>query len=162
MRILILSIILIFTSTNPKNIDLGAPEIQAVCKVTLNDGKTIEGFITFGNGGYVSNYRNHGFCLLDENGSKKLILYNFSFSLANLNNYKSYQNGTASLCYVENLTPQSSPKQKTEFDYQGNILTKTTSTTDIEKYKLMDEMIIFKEISLNLSLRHIEKEQNGK
>lgn len=42
--------------------DLGDPTIQSVCKVTLNNGKTIEGLITLGYGGYYGNWMN-GFYL---------------------------------------------------------------------------------------------------
>jgi hypothetical protein len=160
MRILFLFILLIFTSEKPVGLDLGAPEIQAVCKVTLNDGKTIEGFITFGTGGYEYKYRPHGFCFEHDNGTKQLILYNFKFNLSNLDSYGSYRNGTSKLRYVENISKRYYPKPKTEYDKGNKILTITN--TDVKKYKILDNMVMYKKLPLSLSLGYNAKELNEK
>ncbi|TXD48488.1 MULTISPECIES: hypothetical protein [unclassified Polaribacter] len=151
---------MIFTSEKSVSYDLGAPEIQAVCKVTLNDGKTIEGFITFGTGGYEYKYRPNGFCFKHDNGIKQLILYDFKFNLSNLDSYASYRNGTSKLYYVENISKSYQQKPKTEFDEENSTLTITK--TDIEKYRLLEQMTIYKKLPLDLSVGYGSDEQNGK
>ena len=160
MRIFLFFILLIFTSEKSLNLDLGAPEIQAVCKVTLKDGKTIEGFITFGTGGYEYKYRPNGFCFEHDNGTKQLILYDFKFNLSNLESYGSYRNGTSKLCYVENISKRYFQQPKTEFDEEKNTLTITK--TDVEKYRLLEQMTIYKKLPLDLSVGYSSDEQNGK
>lgn len=160
MRILFFFILLIVTSEKSVELDLGAPEIQAVCKVTLNDGKTIEGFITFGTGGYEYKYRTHGFCFEHDNGTKQLILYDFKFNLSNLDSYAAHRNGTSKLCYVENISQRYLQQPKTEFDEEKNTLTITK--TDVEEYRLLEQMPIYTKLPLNLFVRYSSDEQNGK
>jgi hypothetical protein len=160
MRILFFFILLIFTSEKPTEFDLGVPEIQAVCKVTLNDGKTIEGFITFGTGGYEYKYRPHGFCFEHDNGTKQLFLYDLKFNLSNLESYGSYRNGTAKLCYVKNISSRYLQQPKTEFDEKESTLTITK--IDVEKYKLLRQMPIYTKLPLDLYIGHCSDEQNGK
>ena len=53
--ILALTALLVFSKAKA---DLGDPTIQSVCKITLSNGKTIEGLITLGYGGYYGNWMN--------------------------------------------------------------------------------------------------------
>jgi hypothetical protein len=160
MRILFVFILLILISEKSIELDLGVPEIQAVCKITLKDGKKIERFITFGTGGYEYKYRPHGFCIAHDNGTKQLILYNFKFNLLNLDSYRSHQNGNSKLLYAENISKRDYPKQKTEFDKKNKILIITK--TDVEKYRLLDEMVMYKKIPLDLFLAYKENNESGK
>ncbi|RDK83529.1 hypothetical protein [Marinirhabdus gelatinilytica] len=160
MKILLSISLLLVTSGKSIDIDLGLPEIHAVCKVTLNDGKTIEGFITFGGGGYEYQYRSNGFCLVHENGRKQLILYDFKFNLSNPERYHSYRNGTAKLCYVENISDRFYVKPKEEYNEENKVLTITK--TDIEKYRLLEEMVIYKKIPLDLFLAYKENNESEK
>jgi len=160
MRILLSIILLIFTSEKTFDFDLGAPEIQAVCKVILNDGKTIEGFITFGTGGYEYKYRPHGFCFVHDDGRKQLILYNFKFNLSNPDSYASHRKGTSKLCYVENISQRYYQQPKTEFDEKEKTLTITK--TDVEKYKLSEEMIMYNKLPLDLFVGYSSDNENGK
>ncbi|MFH4965780.1 hypothetical protein V8G69_12335 [Gaetbulibacter sp. M235] len=160
MIILLAFILIIFTSAKPIQLDLGLPEIQAVCKVTLNDGKTIEGFITFGSGGYEYKYRPNGFCLVHDNGTKQLILYDFKFNLSNPDSYASYRKGTAKLYYVENISKRFYEQPKTKYDEEKKILTVTK--TDIEKYRLLEEMVMYKNIPLDLFLAYKENNESEK
>ncbi|MDG5493234.1 hypothetical protein [Psychroserpens sp. SPM9] len=160
MRIIFSIILILFTSGKTVNIDLGAPEIQAVCKVTLNDGKIIEGFITFGAGGYEYKYRTHGFCFEHDNGTKQLILYDFKFNLSNLDSYASHRNETSKLCYVENISARHLQQPKTEFDEEKNTLTITK--TEVAKYRLLEQMPIYTKLPLDLFVAYSSDEQNGK
>ncbi len=160
MKIILSIILILFTSEKTVNLDLGAPEIQAVCKVILNDGKIVEGFITFGTGGYEYKYRNHGFCFEHDNGTKQLILYDFKFNLSNLDSYASHRNGTSKLCYVENISSRYLQQPKTEFNEKQNTLTITK--TDVEKYRLLEQMPIYTKLPLDLFVGYSSDEQNGK
>ena len=158
MRLFFLFTLLFFTPKKPIGFDLGIEEIQAVCKVTLNDGEIIEGFITFGPGGYEYKYRPHGFCFEHDDGRKQLVLYNFKFNLSNLESYASYRNGTAKLCYVKSIRSHEQPK--TEFDKNERILTITK--TDVEKYQLLQQMPIYTKLPLDLFVGYCSDAQNGK
>ncbi|TRX58828.1 hypothetical protein FNH22_13215 [Fulvivirga sp. M361] len=48
MKKILSTILLTLTLIGTIKADLGAPAIQAICKVTLKDGNTVEGIITFG------------------------------------------------------------------------------------------------------------------
>ena len=128
--------------------DLGAPTIQAICKITLKDGKTIEGIITFGPGGYEYNYKPHGFCFAHNNGEKQLILFGFSFGLFDPDNYAAYRSGTSKLYYIENVSKQPRPETKTEFNENIRIITVTT--TEVDEYKLLDEMVMYMKLPMSL------------
>ena len=160
MRIIFSIILILFTSGKTVNLDLGEPEIQAVCKVTLNDGKIIEGFITFGSGGYEGKYRPNGFCFEHDNGTKQLILYDFKFNLSNLDSYASHRNGTSKLCYVENISSRYLQQPKTEFDEEKNTLTITK--TEVAKYRLLEQMTIYTKLPSGLTVQYSSDEQNGK
>ena len=112
----LLSIFLSLALIGTTKADLGAPTIQAICKVTLKDGKTVEGIITFGPGGYDYNYRPHGFCFVHDRGTKQLKLYNFSFRRLTPANNGDHRAGTSKLYYVENISKQRYPRSSYEFD----------------------------------------------
>lgn len=122
--------LILFPIKKVTNADLGVPYIQAVCKVTLKSGKSIEGFISFGNGGFDYKYRPHGFCFVyeDDKGRKR------------------------SLLYLENKSTRNYPKKETTFNEKDNSLVITK--TDVEKYKLTEEMVIYTKIPLGLLLEN--------
>jgi len=159
MKIFFPIILLIFTSGKPVrfDLDLGLSEIQAVCKVTLKDGKTIEGFITFGNGGYDYKYRRHGFCRIHESGRKKIIPFDFSFNLLSYYRYGKHQIGTKKLYYAENIT-QGPILRESQFNEKQKTLTITK--TDVEKYQLSDEMVMYKKIPIDLYLAYKENNES--
>lgn len=157
MKILLSAIFLILFSSNTVDLDLGAPTIQAVCKVTLEDGEIVEGFITFGNGGFDYKYRPHGFCLAHDNGTKQLFLYDFKFNLSNLDNYASHRNGTSKLYYVKNISDRYSQQPISEFDKDKKILSKTY--VDTEKLQLLDQMTMYKNLPLSLNLGYGESNE---
>lgn len=135
--------------TDSSSIDLGIPPIQAVCKVTLKNGKTIEGFVVFAQGGYEHKYRYNGFCYTNGNRNPQLKLYDFHFRLSNLNNSSS-NSSISSLHYVENISDRNSYPFVEKFDKETQVITKTY--TDIQKYKLLDHMPLYTSIPLALYL----------
>lgn len=154
MKILISTLLFFLFSSNTVDIDLGVPSIQAVCKVTLEDGEIVEGFITFGNGGFDYKYRPHGFCLAHDNGTKQLFLYNFEFKLSNIDKYTSQRNGTSKLYYVKNISNRYSQQPISAFDKDKKILTQTY--TDTEKFQLLNQMVLYKNLPLSLNLGYGE------
>lgn len=162
MKIFLSILLLIFTSGKPVDFDLGLPEIQAVCKVTLNDGKTIEGFITFGTGGYDYMYRRHGFCRLHENGEREIISYDFPFKLSSYYRYGNHQTGTKKLYYAENIVQGTGMGKHTKKEFNEKEGTLTVTKTDVEKYRLLDEMVMYKKIPLDLFLAYKENNESEK
>ena len=162
MKIFLSILLLIFTSGKSVDFDLGLPEIQAVCKVTLNDGKTIEGFITFGTGGYDYMYRRHGFCRLYENGEREIISYEFPFKLLSYYRYGNHQTGTKKLYYAENIAQGSGMGKHTKKNFNEKQKTLTITKTDVEKYRLLDEMVMYKKIPLDLFLAYKKNNESEK
>ncbi len=141
--------------TEPSFTDLGIPSIHAVCKVTLKNGEIIEGFVVFARGGYANKYQYNGFCYTNnENKYRRLKLYDFHFKLSYLNN--SYPNRpTSTLHYVENISVNHDQSSVTEFNDDTQVLTKTH--TDVQKYKLLDQMTLYTSIPLSLGLGYNEE-----
>lgn len=148
-----------FLETTPPT-DLGLPQIQAVCKVKLKNGETIEGFIVFGFGGYGDKYRYNGFCFISDSGYKQLKFYNFHYKLSNLNSSSS-GNRTTTLQYVKNISDTHYQQPLSEYNKDTKVLTRTY--TDVQKYKLLDHMELYTSLpsSLNLGYYGYIQEENG-
>jgi len=140
--------------------DLGAPFIQAVCKVTLITGEEIDGIITFGRGGYYGKYRPHGFCFAFSNGTHQLKLYGFTFKSLTPENLGAFRAGRARLFYVKNVTEQFYPETKKEWDEERHILSITTS--DKSQYKLEDKMPLYKELPIHFHVGFDDAKDDGK
>ena len=55
------------------------PDVLSVCKIELRDGKTIEGIIIVGQGGYNRYYDTNGFYLMLNQKIEKVLLFNPDF-----------------------------------------------------------------------------------
>jgi len=141
-------------------LDLGVSEIQAVCKVTLKDGKEVEGFVTFGSGGFEYKYRPHGFCIVEENGLTHLLKYNFRFTFSQVYNYDSYRKGEAKLFYVQNISERYTNQPVSSFNEEQKELTVTKK--DVEKFKLLEEMVLYTKLPLDLFVGYASDKENGK
>ncbi len=139
---------LLFLSFSLAKADLGIPTIQAICKVTLKDGSTVEGMISFGEGGYAYHYRPHGFCFIHEMGAVSLKLYDFDFRSFEPNRFHAYREGKARLYYLQNKNFQIAPE--TEYGINDSTQTLTRSTLDRDDFQLMDEMVMYKSLSQSL------------
>jgi len=148
MKRLLLTLSITFVLLNVVKADLGAPTIQAICKVTLNDNKIVEGVISFGKGGYDYNYRPSGFCFIHSENVYQLNLFSFSFVKFTPNNYGAYRDGKSKLFYAENQNIQSYPNSTFEFKESERMLTKSTEMK--EGYKLQDNMVLYMTIPLHL------------
>lgn len=62
---------------------MGLPDIQAVCRITLKDGKTVDGILLVGKGGYQRYLDTNGFYIIAENPPyghlKRAVLFNLRF-----------------------------------------------------------------------------------
>lgn len=151
---LILSFIAFSSST--RVLDLGVPTIQAICKVTLTDDRTIEGIITFGSGGYEYNYKPNGFCFVHDRGVKQFILYGFDFQGLTPNSFGAFRRGTSKLYYANNLGSGKYPEKTTEFDSTKSIVTITT--TEIDQFELSDQMVMYDSLPLALYVGYKDSE----
>jgi len=63
--------------------DMGHPDIQAICRIILKDGKTIEGILLVGKGGYQRYLDTNGFYIIADNPPhgqlKRAVLFNLRF-----------------------------------------------------------------------------------
>lgn len=69
MKRVVLAITMLLCFSGPADADLGDPTIQAVCRVTLINGKTHEGYIVIGVGGYDGIWMS-GFYLAGDYGDR--------------------------------------------------------------------------------------------
>lgn len=159
MRILFVLITLLFTSNKRTNLDLGLPEIEAVCKVTLKDGKTIEGFITFGFGGFEYKYRPNGFCFINEKGVRSFKFYNFKFQFLDVEKQMKNQRWKTKLYYVNNISTRDFSKRTESFNKKDRTLTITD--TDVEKYQFLDEMTLYTKLPFDLFVGNDKGNLNG-
>jgi hypothetical protein len=141
--------ILLFTlSFSMVKADLGIPTIQAICKVTLKDGTTKEGIISFGKGGYYYHYRPHGFCFVHVMGIVSLNLYDFRFRKFSPDDYQPYSIGEARLYYIRNRNVQHAPE--TEYGVNDSTRLLKRSTVDEDQFDMLDEMIMYTSIPLSM------------
>jgi hypothetical protein len=77
----VISIALLISS--PILADMGLPDIQAICRITQKDGKTIEGILLMGKGGYQRYLDTNGFYIIAENPPhrqlKRAVLFSLRF-----------------------------------------------------------------------------------
>ena len=78
-RIFILSFVFLLIMPVISHADMGLQDVQAVCKIELKNGKTIEGVILVARGGYNRHYDTNGFYLVINNETVKVILFNTDF-----------------------------------------------------------------------------------
>jgi hypothetical protein len=131
--------------------DLGIPAVQAVCKVVLNNGKTIEGIIPLSRGGYENRARSHGFCFQHDNGVYQLILFNLTFPTFSPRNYGAYKAGSSKLYQVRNVPVLERMEDSFNLNETNNILER--KSVDIENFELRSEVVLFIELPVSL---HVE------
>lgn len=128
--------------------DLGIPTIQAICKVTLKDGTTTTGIISFGKGGYYYHYRPHGFCFVHVMGIVNLNLYDLRFRKFSPDAYQPYTIGEARLYYIRNRNVQNAPE--TEYGVNDSTRLLKRSTIDEDQFDMLDEMVMYTSIPLSM------------
>lgn len=134
------------------NADLGIPTIQAICKISLKNGKEVQGFILVSRGGYGQKYHPNGFCFVHENGNYQLLLFNLDFAIFTPNDYGSHRGGTSQLKYAQSTTFPRSPEVSVtvkEIEKEDILERKIL---EIERFRLLSHVSVFKELPLSLHL----------
>lgn len=141
-------ILLFLLSFSLLKADLGVPTIQAICKVTLKDGSTREGIISFGQGGYDYHYRPHGFCYVHVMGIVSLKLFSLKFRRFEPDAYQPYTIGEARLYYIQNKNVQNAPQ--TEYFCNDSTRMLKRTTTDEDQFEMRDEMPLYTSLPLGM------------
>lgn len=150
MRFLFKSLFLVIFSVCLVNADLGIPQIQAICKVTLKNGKEVQGIILLSRGGYGNKYQPDGFCFVHENGNYQLLLFKLDYSKFTPNNYGAYKAGTSQLRFATSITtPQRSEVIVASKEVGEEVILERT-TEERERFQLLKHIPLFKELPLTL------------
>ncbi|HAA20315.1 MAG TPA: hypothetical protein DCR93_10505 [Cytophagales bacterium] len=157
MKALFFSCLLLFLPSSNSSFDLGAPTIQAICKVTLTNDVVVEGIISFGPGGYEFNYKPHGFCFVHDDGLKQFLLFSLEFGGFTPNSFGAFRAGTSKLYYAENLGGIH-PQTSTQFDSVTNRVTQTT--TEVDQFQLSESMLLHTRLPVDLYV-DFAPEENG-
>lgn len=128
--------------------DLGLPQIQAVCRITLVDGTKHEGFIVLSKGTYYY-YRPHGFCFIHGKGVYGLRPFSLEFKPFSPRQIGSYKSGESRLYYAASMV-NSKPKIEYDFDEEHSLLTRSCS--EINQYELAEKIILYSNLPLSLYL----------
>jgi hypothetical protein len=137
--------------------DMGDPTIQAVCKVTLTNGESAEGYIVLGNGGYFGIWTN-GFYFEQGENYKHPVLFSLAFKSIEKTASNTYEVNTGiegGLNFKQNVkffymewVPTPSISKSPKINYIANdSSTYLTVVTNLEKkYKLLDTLSLCLEL----------------
>ena len=131
----------------------GLTNIQAVCKINLNNGTNYEGFITLAYGGFENFYKPNGFCVIKGDSIK--TTYFFSLGKVNGIGFENFRKNfpNAKICFIENQPNENietyqtyqylSSKNRLQVEYKNDFI-----------FKLSDSLEIYNELpSLDLNKR---------
>ena len=159
-----LLIIFFLLSTLTVHADMGAPSVQAVCKVTMSDGKTYEGFVTLIIGGLHGIHQN-GFYLYQDDHYNWTVLFDYEFKKLEKTGETKYKIGNfvpdAKEIYFLAYTWDTKKywlkeSKETITDSTGQYL--LTKTQIQRKYKMFDTLPLFTELPKYLHLDYNDKE----
>ena len=155
MKLLIFIIVLI-TPIQSTFADLGLPNIQAIARVELQDGKVIEGIILLGKGGYNSTYHSDAFCVAINN-NYQLFPMNLNFTKFTPNSYRTSPNKVLEVYYARNASRNIRPTTTVtlEEDKNNKILKKTFSKE--ETFILKKSISLYTKLPLDLHLAYTNK-----
>jgi hypothetical protein len=134
------------------NADLGILTIQAICKISLENGKEVQGFILVSRGGYGQKYHPNGFCFVHDNGNYQLLLFNLDYAIFTPNNYGSHRGGTSQLKYAQSTTFPKYPEVSIAVKEVENEDILERKILEIERFRLQSYITVFKELPLSLHL----------
>jgi hypothetical protein len=159
-------VILLMAFTNC--VDGGDPSVQAVCRVTTENGKTYEGFVTLINGDYDGMHSN-GFYLYLDDHYNWTTLFNFELNSLKKTGETKYRIGNfvpdAKKIYFiahtwGNDGYSSKDSKKILSDSIGNHLIKKTEI--IHQYRMFDSIPLFKKLPRSYHLNYNETDFNTK
>jgi len=148
---LLMTVLLISFGTT--NADLGQPSILAVAEVYLKNGGKLEGVIWFKRGGYVTEVYYSGFCFKKKDESYQLQIIDRDFFKFPPPDYHHLKSQPERVYYAENI-------RKVEHNISISKPEQILKVTKTFSYKLLDEIVIYKELPLNLYA--LDKEKNNK
>ena len=135
--------------------DVGPPPVQAVCRITLKNGDTLEGFISLGNN-YGYYYRTDAICIIKDDSiyyTRKLNLnfrqIDFNFELSKNMHCKD----NCKFYFAKSYRPESYDSITFKRDSLNNLI-QTYLYKD--NFKLLSEFPIFKSLPLSLYLGYEE------
>ena len=140
ITLLIATLLISFGTTSA---DLGQPSILAVAEVYLKNGGKLEGVIWFKRGGYVSEDYYNGFCFKKKDGSYQLQIINRDFLTFPPTDYHHLKSQPERVYYAENV-------RKVEETISISKPEQILKVTKTFSYRLLDEIVIYKELPINL------------
>ena len=160
--ILLITLIILLAVISPGYPDLGKPNIHAVCSIKLKDGKTVEGIILVGTGGYQKYVHTNGFYIIVNENYKIPVLLSIDFrgiephkgtiyfSETNVSRFN--LSSTPRVYYLQDITPQLfyfddttvNETKSTEKDTTSPILARTI--THNIRYLMLDYIPLYTEI----------------
>lgn len=128
--------------------DVVSPDILAICRVKLKNGKSIEAIVKMASGGW-GNYKQNGFCYIRQDGNVgQLKLFDLSFSEFRPGFHR--HNPPTKLFYVINQTSGFYPESSIKVD--TNKLELSINDYFVQDYKLSRKMVLYKSLPLDLYL----------
>ncbi len=167
MKTIPLLLAIVVLTSYKSNVDLGNPTIQAVCRATLANGQTVDGFITLGYGGYDGFWMNGIFIDCGDN-YKHVIPYTLDFRIlikksnseytlvinSNTSNFGNVK-GVYALQWIDNPSPYNSKTTRFEENKTGKFFYQKTQLE--KKYKILDSLTLYQELSSSTYLDSNEK-----
>lgn len=147
--------------------DLGDPTIQAVCRITLTNGRVVEGFTTLGRGGYYGIWTN-GFYFESRDGGKQPVLFSLLFKSVEMTEPGTYNvldrndggfgfQRTQKFYYMEwEETPSIYKLNKVKLESSESTLALIISSNLEKKYKLLDTITLYLELP---SMTYLDTEE---
>ena len=148
------------------HVDVGDPYIQAVCRITTENGKTHEGFVTLINGGYDGMHSNGFYLYLDNHYNWTKL---FDFELHNLKrtgktkyNFGNFSPDANEIYFIahtwSNDVYYSKESKKVISDSIGKHLIKKTEIN--HQYRMFDSIPLFKKLPRSYHLNYNETDSN--
>ena len=147
-------------------VDVGDPSVQAICKITTENGKTHEGFVTLINGGYDGMHSND-FYLYQDNHYNWTKLFDFELNSLKRKGKTKYNIGSFSsdakkIYFIAhtwgNDVYSSKESKRVISDSTGKHLIKKTEL--IHQYRMFDSIPLFKELPRTYHLNYNETDSN--
>mgnify|MGYP003122416642 CR=1 FL=1 len=156
----------LFLTAFTNYVDVGDPSIQAVCRLTTENGEIHEGFVTLINGGYDGMHSN-GFYLYQDDHYNWTKLFDFELHTLKRTGKTKYNIGNFSPDAKEiyfiahtwgNDVYSSKVSKKVINDSIGKHLIKKTERT--HQYRMFDSIPLFKELPRTYHLNYNETDSN--
>ncbi|KJR41269.1 secreted protein [Candidatus Magnetoovum chiemensis] len=154
--------------------DMGKPSVQALCRITLNSGGAVEGFIFLGRGGYQRYIDTNGFLIIHDTekvkGINQIIFFNLNLNAVEPYNLRIYDlNGVSAvnglrdsikIYYLQDVTIAKNYKgdiENVKIDKHSVPPTMTKTITHESVYELLDYVPIHRKLPDIIHLENSEQ-----